>query len=90
MSSYILYSYNFPHAVQEPRDLKWSGHNRPLVVLLEYCADCSIRVSRSFYTGGPAPALECYVQISLEQGIFHDVSPSYVIGASKNNLSSNF
>ena len=37
-------------AVPELRDLKRSNHYRPLVVLLEYCADCSIRVSQSSYT----------------------------------------
>ena len=49
-----------------------------LTTLLEYL-DLLTHVAES----GLAP--ECYVQITLEPGIFHHASPSYTIGASKNN-----
>ena len=45
--------------VPEPRDSNWSGHYRLLVVLLEYCADCSIRVSRSLYTSSWKWSSQC-------------------------------
>ena len=49
-----------------------------LAALLEYL-DLLTHVAES----GPAP--ECYVKISLEPGIFHQVSLSHDISASKSN-----
>ena len=58
LASYISYSYYFPHAVPEPRGLKWSG---PLIVLLEYFNLLTHEAESGPANARPwAPALTCY------------------------------
>jgi len=50
------------------RDLKWSGHYRLLAVLLEYCADCSIRIYLLAQVAESDPAQQCRTGQTMGSG----------------------